>query len=41
MSVGRSLLDHCRGDDAAAAGTRLNDERLTGVLADLLVDDAL
>ena len=41
VPVGRSLLDHCRGDDAAAARARLNDERLTGVLGDLLVDDAL
>src|SRR6516164_3500654 len=41
MAIGRRLLDHRRGDDAAAARTRLDDERLTSVLGDLLVDDAL
>jgi hypothetical protein len=38
VPVGRRLLDDRRGDGAATARARLDDERLAGVLADLLVD---
>ena len=41
VSVRRGLLDYRCGDDSAAARARLHYERLAGVLADLLVDDAL
>ncbi len=41
VPVRRGLLDHRCGDDPAAARARLDHERLAGVLADLLIDDAL
>jgi len=41
VPVRHGLLDYHCGDDPAAARARLHHERLAGVLADLLVNDAL